>query len=95
MLSDQQSDWNHGTDYIRRKNHLSLGSTGTWKIDQQSHRQPQLYQLEKKMGRQGKNTCNTTKNNRTPVKTSDLTRAGLEQPNIGEAEENDLKITVG
>ena len=47
------------------------------------------------MGRQGKNTFNTTKNNMTPVKTSDPTTTRLEQPNIDEAEENDLKIISG
>ena len=41
------------------------------------------------MSRQGKNTCNTTKSNTTPVKPKDPTTARLEQPN--EAEENDLK----
>ena len=44
------------------------------------------------MSRQGKNTYNTTKSNTTPVKTSGPTTAILEQPNIDEAEENDLKI---
>ena len=43
------------------------------------------------MSRQGKNTCNTTKSNTTPVKSRDPTTASLEQPNIDEAEENDLK----
>ena len=43
------------------------------------------------MGKQGKNTLNTTKNNTTPTKTSDSTTARLEHPNIDEAEENDLK----
>ena len=43
------------------------------------------------MGRQGKNTHNTTKSNMTSVKTSDPTTAWPEQPNIDEAEENDLK----
>ena len=39
----------------------------------------------------GKNTCNTTKSNTTPVKPKYSTRARPEQPNIDEAEENDLK----
>ena len=44
------------------------------------------------MGRQGNNTLNTTKSNKTWIKTSVPTTARLEQPNIDEAEENDLKI---
>ncbi|KAK7798368.1 hypothetical protein U0070_006882 [Myodes glareolus] len=51
--SDQWGDWNYGTDCTTRSKHLSLGSTGTWKIDHQSHSQPQLHQSEKKMDRQG------------------------------------------
>ena len=43
------------------------------------------------MGRQGKNTLNNTKNNTTPIKTSDPTIARLKPPNIDEAEESDLK----
>ena len=43
------------------------------------------------MGRQGKNICNTTKNNMTPVKTSYPTTARLEQPNIDEEEVHDPK----
>ena len=43
------------------------------------------------MGRQGKNTLNTTKSNMTPIKTSSPTTARLEQQNIDEAQENDLK----
>ena len=43
------------------------------------------------MGRQGKNTCNTAKSNVTSVESSDPTTARLEQPNIDETEENDLK----
>ena len=43
------------------------------------------------MNRKGKITCYTTKNNTTPVKPKDPTTARPEQPNIDEAEENDLK----
>ena len=43
------------------------------------------------MSRKGKNTHNTTKSNTTPVKPKEATIARLEQPNIDEAEENDLK----
>ena len=43
------------------------------------------------MTRKGKNTCNTTKSNTTPVKPKDPTTARLEQPNIDESEENELK----
>ena len=49
-------------------------------------------QSEKKMGRQGKSTLNTTKRNMTPIKTRDPTTVRFEQQNIDEAEENDLKI---
>ena len=48
--------------------HLRFGFTGTWKIAHQDHRQSQIYQLEKKMGRQGKNAPNTTKSNMVLVK---------------------------
>lgn len=44
---------------------------------------------------QGKNIGNTTKNSTTQVKSNGPTVARLEQPNIYEAEENDLKITLG
>ncbi|XP_057621189.1 small G protein signaling modulator 1-like [Chionomys nivalis] len=50
--SDQRFDWNHGPDCTMRSNHRSLGFTGTWKIDHQRHRQPQLHQSEEKMARQ-------------------------------------------
>ena len=43
------------------------------------------------MSRKGRNTHNTTKSNTIPVKPKDPTTARLEQPNIDEAEENDLK----
>ena len=43
------------------------------------------------MNRKGKNTCNTTKSNTTPVQPKDPTTARLEQPNMDEPEENDLK----
>ena len=43
------------------------------------------------MSRQGKNTCNTTKSNTTPIKCRDPTTARLEQPIIDQAVENDLK----
>ena len=43
------------------------------------------------MGRQGKNTFNTTKSNMTPTKTTGPTMARLEHPNTDEAEENNLK----
>ena len=43
------------------------------------------------MSRRGKNTHNSTKNNTTPVKSRDPTTVRLEQPNIDETEENDLK----
>ena len=42
------------------------------------------------MGRQGKNTLNTTKSNMTPTNTGGSTTAKLEHPNIDESEENDL-----
>ena len=47
------------------------------------------------MCRQGKNTPNTTKNNMTPVKANGPMTEGLEQSNIDEVEENDLKIILG
>ena len=43
------------------------------------------------MSRQGKNTCNTTKNNTTPIKPKDPTTARLEQPNMDEGDETDLQ----
>ena len=43
------------------------------------------------MGRQGKNTLNTTKSDKTLTKTSDITAARLEHPNTDEAKENYLK----
>ena len=43
------------------------------------------------MGRQGKNTRNTTNSNTKPVKNSDPTTARLDKPNIDEGEENNLK----
>ena len=89
------SDWNCGPDCTMRSNHLSLGSTGTWKVDHQSHRQPLVDQSEEKMSRQSKNICNTTKSNPTPVKNIRPTTARLEKPNIDEAKENDLKIPLG
>ena len=69
-----------------RSSHVSLGSTGTWKTYHYSNRQPQLYKSEEKMGRQGENTCNTTKSNTTPLKTREPATARLEKPNIDEVE---------
>ena len=43
------------------------------------------------MSRKGKNTCYTTKSSTTPVKPKDTTTVRPEQPNMNEAEENDLK----
>ena len=43
------------------------------------------------MGRQGKNTLNTTKNNMTPTKNNGSISARLEHLNVDEAGENDLK----
>ena len=47
------------------------------------------------MGKQGKNILNTTKSNMTPTKTSGSITARFEHPNTDEAEEHDLKITLG
>ena len=43
------------------------------------------------MSRKGKNTCNTAKSKTTPVKPKDPTSVKLEQPNVDEGDENDLK----
>ena len=44
---------------------------------------------------QGENTFNNPKSKTEPPKTSDSTTARLEHPNTDEAEENNLKITLG
>ena len=43
------------------------------------------------MGVQVKNTSNSTRSNTTPVKTRGPTTVRLDQPNIDEAEENNLE----
>lgn len=44
------------------------------------------------MSRKDKNTCNTTKSNTTQVKPKDSTTPRLEQADMDEAEEYNLKI---
>ena len=89
MLSKVQSNWNCGPDCTMRSNHLSLDPLAPGRLTTRDT--TQLYQSDEKMGRQGKNTFNTTKSSTIPTKTSGSTKAILEHANIDEAEENDLK----
>ncbi|KAK7807657.1 hypothetical protein U0070_006374 [Myodes glareolus] len=57
MPSDLWSDRNHDSDCTTKINHLSLGSTGTWKIDHQRHSHNYTNE-SRKMGRQ---TCWNTR----------------------------------